>query len=294
MGVLEISACSIIFGTYGVIVRGISETITPIAQVVIRSLFSFLIFLIFFISRKKTNFSFSWKKDFHIPLLGGMMGVGLMSVFFTLGVMNTTISNTFILLYTEPFFASILGLLILNEKLDKRIILGLLLSFAGVFLIFFNDFSLSVNIGNIFALLSGFLYAFFPLSTRVSSSKEYESSMLTLVFFGASAVSLIPFLYAFEFSSFSFSAISNRSFFFLILLACLNVVANFLLADGFKRVRVAKGSLFLTLEPLSALFISAVFLGESFSFLTIFGAVLILSNFFLNIKESDHPSTSIA
>jgi drug/metabolite transporter, DME family len=105
-------------------------------------------------------------------LMGAVQGLSIYFYYVALG--KTTITNTTLLVYTAPIFSVILSAIFLKERIEKRTIIGIIISFFGVLIV--SDptkFSVSQNHmwGSIFALLGGFFYSAMAISSKSVTSK---------------------------------------------------------------------------------------------------------------------------
>jgi drug/metabolite transporter (DMT)-like permease len=277
-GSLEILLAALIFGSFGIFVRAIGTDITPFSQVMIRMSFATLVMLSFIVVTKK-KIVFKWN-DWYIFVIGGILGIGLMTVFFILGVLNTQIANVSLLLYTEPVFAFLFGFLFLKERITKKMLLCITLSMLGIFCIFFNskNFALTTGgiLGNVFALISAIFYACFPIAARMASKKNYDKFLITFLSFLFASIALMPVAFFLE-KPLSLSA-PTRTWFILFLYATLDLVSYVLISDGFKKLPASVGSLYLIFEPISAIIYGYVLFGETLSAYTFLGALLIFTS----------------
>ncbi len=272
-GFFLIVLAGLIFGSMGVLVRYISPHVTPFSQVLIRVAFAFIMSLLL-ISKGRDFFKIT-KKDLLIYGLGGVLGHATVLILFTLSIINTTIANAFFLLYTEPFFAAVFAYMFLREKITKQLLIALIISFIGIFLIF-NPSNLNQNLlGNIYGLGAGILYGFYIFLGRIVG-KKYSSSKNTLWVFTFSLLFLIPATLSVE-KPFSLS-IPFYVWVLLFLFGLANVSAYSLLNAGLSKIKAGYAGVLLLLAPTSAVFYAIVFFKEYPKLNTILGAILIISS----------------
>ncbi|MCK4968111.1 MAG: EamA family transporter, partial [Candidatus Aenigmarchaeota archaeon] len=213
------------------------------------------------------------KKDVPYYILSGVFGYGMMLAFFTLSVINTSIANTFFLMFTESFFVVIIAALFLKEKINRDLLLTLILGFLGVFFIF-SPQSLGANfIGNLYGLAAGFVYALYIVVGR-QMGKKYSSSTNTLWSFIFGILFLLPITFWFE-NPFALS-ISTFTWFLVFLMGAIISSAYFLLNYGLKNLTASYGGILLLLEPVSAVLFALLFFGEVPTGSTIIGSILII------------------
>ena len=102
----------------------------------------------------------------------------LVSVFLSLGFMcylmslyYTSVANTVLLLSTGPFFAALLGLLILGEKVTRTTWLAMTVAMAGVVIMISGDVSADDAVGMLLAVMAVLSYACMLVVLR--SAKEH-------------------------------------------------------------------------------------------------------------------------
>ncbi len=282
-GFIFVIIAGIIFGSMGVLVRYISPHVTPFSQVLIRVAFAFIMSLLL-ISKSKDFFKIT-KKDLLVYSLGGVLGHATVLILFTLSIINTTIANAFFLLYTEPFFAAVFAYVFLREKITRQLLITLIISFFGIFLIF-NPSNFHQNLlGNIYGLGAGILYGFYIFLGRIVG-KKYSSSKNTLWMFTFSIMFLIPMTFSFE-KPFSLS-IPFYVWILLFLFGLANVSAYSLLNAGLSKIKAGYAGILLLLAPTSAIFYAMIFFKEYPSITTIVGSILItLSIIYLTYSKLD-------
>lgn len=69
----------------------------------------------------------------------GLLGNGLYQVMFIIGIDNTSLTNSALIVATAPVFVAIFGALFKIERLSKLAWFGIVLSFAGIALVIFGN-----------------------------------------------------------------------------------------------------------------------------------------------------------
>ncbi len=80
--------------------------------------------------------------------------LALISIFFVLAIMHTTVANVVVILSTAPLFAALFTRLFLHESVAVRTWLAIGVATLGIVLVFAGSFSASDLLGNGYALLS--------------------------------------------------------------------------------------------------------------------------------------------
>lgn len=138
---------------------------------------------------------------------------GLSIYFYYVALEKTTIANAILLVYTAPVFSVILASIFLREKIEKKTLLAIALSLAGV-LVVADPNQIRINqqqfTGSLFALLGGFFYSAMAISSKSLTHKttplyaafwQYFIIAVMTLFFALPvklshvAVNLAPLLY---------------------------------------------------------------------------------------------------
>lgn len=132
-------------------------------------------------------------KDYSEIAILGTLGTFLYNLFLYLGINTLQASQAFILNYLWPIMIVIFACLILKEKITKRKIIAILLSFAGVILVTTNGDICNVEInsiiGMIYCILAAVSYGLFSVLNKKKNYNNYVSMML--FYFTSFCISLI-------------------------------------------------------------------------------------------------------
>ena len=135
-GTLLIILAGIFWGSMGIFVRGLADLagFTSIQIVSLRLTFAAVIFALILLRKDSQGFRIALKD---IPLF---LGLGLGSVLFFAACYFTaiqmmTLSIAAILLYTSPIWVMLMSLLFFHERMTKKKLLALIISFAGCVLV---------------------------------------------------------------------------------------------------------------------------------------------------------------
>ena len=210
-----------------------------------------------------------------------------LSIFFYFSSMlQTTVSNSmFLAIATAPAFALILAKIFLKERIEKRTIISTAIVITGIILLLNPaefSFDSSKTIGNIFALLSGLLYA----SMVVASKPLLEKVSGHYVVFWQYLIACVLFIPAIILMPLKIGAISQNLFQLLMIgVACTGIAFVFLM-EGLKKIKAQKVFLITSLETMTGTALAVLLLGEQISLLSIAGAVLILFGIYRTAKSA--------
>lgn len=201
---------------------------------------------------------------------------------------NTTIANAVLTHYTAPMMVALLSPIFLKERLTLRILLAVVLATLGLWIML--DVSLShfyklliagdKNTAGIFAgLFSGFAYAVLVIVIRKLAP---TFNPIVMAFFQNLLIGFLisPFI---KFPENIFSSLWA----FLIMGIIHSTIAPILYFRGMKEVKANKAAILGYLEPVCAILLGIIFLGELISFKTIIGGLLIILSGYITIKSKD-------
>lgn len=271
----------LIFGTIAVFVRNIELTSKEIAVLrgVIGSIFLLGVMLF---SKEKTSFS-AIKKNLPILVLSGL-GVGSNWIFLFEAYKYTTVSIATLSYYCAPIFVTIMAPIILKEKISLIKFLCVCTAMIGMLCIVgtnkgsigegYNHF-----LGIIYGLTAAVGYASVILMNKfIKGLKGVETTVTQLVF---ASILLLP--YVMVTSGFDFSKMTGISWGYMIFLGVVHT--GFAYALYFSSLKELKGQTIAVLsyiDPITAVLISALFLGEQLTMFQIIGGVLILGSTFIS------------
>ncbi|OBR89706.1 MULTISPECIES: DMT family transporter [Clostridium] len=284
---IKIVAAMLIFGSVGLFVKNIDLSSSMIALVrgIIGSIF---LFTASYITRQKT----SWKaiKSNLIPLIISGAAIGVNWIFLFQAYKYTTVSKATLCYYFAPVIVMFLSPFILKEKLNAVKIMCIIGAMAGMFLIVGAGSSAAENnqlLGIIYGLAAAALYASVIIINKfIKNLSGMESGMIQLT---AAAVVLLPYVLVTE--KVSLSQLGFKSIVLLLIVGIIHTGIAYLLY--FSAILKLKGqtiAIFSYIDPISAIVMSSIFLGERMTFIQVLGGILILGTTFINElsgKKSD-------
>ena len=230
---------------------------------------------------------------YKIPVLALFQTI-LQYLFFYIGLAKTTGTKSSIIDSTSTFFSVIIAALILKqEKLTVKKVIGCLLGFAGVVIINLSNGSIDTNMtftGEGFIVISALSYAISSVMIK-RFSKDDNPVALSGYQFVLGGVVMAAFGFAFG-GRLSFSSI--KSVILLIYLALLSAAAYTLWGILLKYNNVSRVTVFGFMTPVCGCILSALLLGESISgnaIKTVMALLLVcLGIFIVNIAEKKYES----
>ncbi|MEM1198229.1 MAG: DMT family transporter [Pseudomonadota bacterium] len=116
-------------------------------------------------------------------IIGSLCAAGL--VFYTLGLIYTSIMRATLLFYLTPVWSTLFGMMILSEHVSWRRWAAIALGFAGLILILAAKGSVagSLNMGDVMGLLSGIFWGAGMAYTRLYGSLEPADTAASIYLF---------------------------------------------------------------------------------------------------------------
>lgn len=263
-------AALLLFGSNGIVASYISLSSYEIVftRTLIGSLFLALIFIF---TKQKVQF---WQDKMHflyLAISGIAMGTSWMFLYEAYAQIGVSIAT--LAYYCGPVIVMILSLILFREKMTTAKLIGFLSVVLGMLCV--NGHALlqgSVSWGLIFGIFSAFAYAFMVIfNKKALSIIGLENSMWQLIISFLTVAIFLGLKQGFSIN------IASKDLPPILFLGIVNTGIGcyfYFSSIGYLPVQtVAIGGY---LEPLSALFFSAVFLGEALGFAQLVGAVLIL------------------
>lgn len=208
-------------------------------------------------------------------ILGGSAVTGFYVVY-GLAVEWSSVAVATVLLYLAPAIVGIGGALFLNEPLTSRNIVSMLLAFAGCILVvgLIGDADDVTTRGIVAGLLSAVTYASFTLIGKPLMGRHpVDMTLFFHLLFGSVGLLAVALIV---------NGRVHASWQAVIVITLFNGIFSSLLpiasyTIGMRRMRAASASTIATLEPVLAIMLAWMLLGESLGPVQIAGAALVIS-----------------
>jgi drug/metabolite transporter (DMT)-like permease len=292
LGVLALVTTAVIWGLALPIMKVNLENIPPFTLSFSRFFIASVVAILFL------NLANLKLKDFFHIAFFAFFGIALHIGLFINGLRLTSSIDAAFILAMSPVITSLLAVLTIREKISPLHILGILLSFCGIFLYLsypylFGDNEVKFNLlGDLLvlgAVLAGAVYI-------IGSKKLFETyppSTISAVSFLVTTVSFFP-LAVFEFNKnpewvYSLSVFNVLSILFLGIFS--SFVAYLALEWGLKRVAVHINETIGYLSVLISIYLATVFLKEELNKTFLLSSILVGAGIYLvtKFKPKNHP-----
>ena len=271
----------LIFGSIGLFVRNIPISSGQVAAV--RGLIGSLYLLI---SGMVIKQKISWKqvkKSFFLLFLSGA-AIGFNWIFLFQAYHFTTIANATVSYYFAPVFVILFTPFILKERLKLYKIFCLICAVIGMFLIVGidsgNGWEQLTGVG--YGLLAAILYAGAILINKFL--KGLGGLETTLIQLSIATIILIPYVIFTE--EIALGNLDIKSWVLLITLGIFHTgLAYLLYFTSIQRLNSQTIAIFSYIDPISAILMSGLFLGERMTGIQMIGGILILGAAFVSENE---------
>lgn len=271
---LMVITAMLIWGSSGVLRRYIPVPSDFLAF--LRGVLGSLFMLCLILYYKKTGMNRIPAKTVGMLLLAGAM-YGFNWIFFFEAINYTTVPIATLCYYMQPALVILLSPLFLQEKLTRGKIVVLCLTTTGMVLVSGITETESVDVnqlkGVIFGLSAGLLYALNAIiNKRISQINTYHKTFIQLT---GAVITLIPYLFIVD--GWRPIPTDGLTIISVLILGIVHTgIAFALYFASMKTLSAPSVALCGYIDPISALFLSALVLDETLTVTGVLGAVLII------------------
>lgn len=205
-------------------------------------------------------------------------------LFYYLGLSLSTANAATLTYAGAPMLTAILAHFLINERLNRQKIMGILVGFAGILFIAFlpalaKGESVSGNItGNMFFIFAAVAWSFYTISSRRAiADKGYSPVAVTSIFlFVTTAVFFVISLFTFKSSYIPTLAVPSTLALVLHLGIIVTVATYLLYQWAIKHSSATTASLQNYIGPIFSILVNVTFLGETITPAFLIGTALVL------------------
>lgn len=270
-------AAAILWGTLGIFGKNLNRLgFAPEQIVLIRAVGASVILIGFTSIKNRELLKIKARDSIYF------VGTGIISfVFFNwcyfIAINKTSLSVAAILLYTAPAIVMVLSAILFREKMTRKKLISLLLTFAGCILVtaFVPAAGQRITISGVLAGLgAGLGYALYSIFGRYALAK-YDSITVTLYTFIFASMGLIPFI---DISDMAVLLSNSEAVYYAVTLGFFATVLPFLLyTKGLTYLETGTASIIATLEPIVATVLGIILYSEPITFFKILGIALVVA-----------------
>ena len=252
---LKLLVVAIIWGISWVAGRVVSLDIQPFTAGWSRSIIAVFCFLIYL--RLSGKWLLPKKEQWRIIIMIGFLSTFVYQAFFLYGMKWTAAGDASLMITFNPLFTALLAIPFLGEKLDHRLIIGLLTAISGVVVIawYSPNVDLPVDerlLGDALIALAALSWAGASILMKKAMSGKDALSPLHLTVWASAIGLLIQTPVAFwEMSANGLPHASMEAWSWLVFLAIASTVLSYVwFADGIKNIGAGRAALYVYLVPL--------------------------------------------
>jgi len=200
----------------------------------------------------------------------------------------TSIASSVVIVTSHPVFVAVISYFLWNERLNKKTILGITIALGGVVLINYGGFVLSSRaiFGDMLALLAAISMGVYLIIGRQLRDRISLMPYLAIIYAG-SAVILLLVTVCSGYSLFGYSGNTYAMFFLLALIPQL--IGHSSLNLAVRLIPVTLVSVGILGEPVIAIALGYIILGEGMTITEILGSLLTLGGIFIVMLYKPKP-----
>lgn len=269
---------SVIFWGYSFIsTKIVLREVPPVSIAFFRQIIA-SVTLIIWLLLSKASFKFSLKHVW-LAALSGFFGIVLYFVFENTGLKYTTASNASMIVAAVPVFTLISEVLFFKQKMNLKMIICILLSISGVYLVITVngklDFSSSMFFGNILVIGAMVAWVIYTILNK-SLSEQYSSILITAYQSMTSILLFIPFILPEVHLWHKVTIVPLLNLIYLGVFC--SAFAYFFYIYAAKRLGATVSSAFLNLIPVVSVIMGYLVLDEKLQPVQIIGMLLIIAS----------------
>lgn len=289
-GLISILFVMLIWGSAFTVTKLAVELMPPFFFAFLRNILASLILLpLYLMKRKKEKQSKAPPLPYLRIVFMALAGITVFYSLFNLSLIYTAAATGALIQGLMPVAIAIPAVIFLKEKIDKKSILGIIISVIGVILLgFIGNTSGSGNVwGNILMIGSVLSWAIYTLISK--SINQHDPIIITsLVTFIGTALLLPPVII--ELWGHPLPSVPLKGWLAIGYLGIFSSAISYVLYNkALKTISAAQAGNFMNLDPVIGAVIAVIFLKERFTNLQLVGGVLVLIGIWLSFKTSDKP-----
>ena len=307
---LYIILAAVIFSTMEIVSKTVATDINPFQLNFIRFLIGGLILLPASLQRIKGKNIKLNRSDYLYFLLTGFLGIVIGMSFFQFAILYTMASTVAIIFSTNSTFTTPIAYFLLDEKINKKVMISLAVSLIGLLFIL-NPWGIDTNVkGVILSILSAITFAFYSVVCKMRVEK-YGGVVINCFSFLAGDVVLLALMLISHLPLFSsyqngnvtrflvdIPIISGINYSNIAALLYLGVVVSGL---GFlfyfmalEKSSASTASIVFFIKPALAPLFCLLILQEALSANTLIGIALILAGAYIMMLSNKQPNSRLS
>ena len=227
---------------------------------------------------RKNNTSFSLiRQSFGLIIFLGFIGYFLASWLDLKGLEYITAGLERLTLFTYPIFVTILGALFFKTPIKKKIVITLVLTYLGLWIIFNQEAVVNTSnkmLGLMLVTLSALSYSFYVL---LSKNIIHKIGSLWFTALAMSVSSVFVLVYYGLFLDWNNLVVTNQAWWLVVSLAIIStVIPSFLISEAIAKIGSAQTGIVGTIGPVITIVLAVIILNEPFTSYHIIGISLVM------------------
>jgi drug/metabolite transporter (DMT)-like permease len=224
------------------------------------------------------------KKDWPILMLGGLFGVAMNQMLFFLGLNLTFPIHASLIMMSTPLLITVIGMVVLRERIGGTKALGLLIGIGGAFLLMSAGKEITLtgssSLGDLFVLLNAASYAIYLVLIKPLMQRYRPIIVIRWVFlFGF--IFVLPFGLP-QFASIDWSLFDRNDYLALsFIVICVTFFTYLWNIYALRFLSPSTAGAYIYLQPMFAAFISVIFTGEELTWIKLVATVLIFGGVYM-------------
>ena len=209
-----------------------------------------------------------------------MLATGLLTggafVLYSVSLVLTEVVTAILLFYLSPVWATVLGRVLLAERLTGSRLTALALGLGGLWVVLGGESGVPLprNPGDWCALIAGVMWAFGTLRVHQDSTISPIAHVASLFVGGAVVIAIISLLPA---MAGPVPVVTAQAAAIILILAVLSLVSAWGILWGARLISPGRAGLLLMMEVITGLASAAVLAGEPFGMTQAIGSMLIVA-----------------
>ena len=268
------------------------EAVDAITLLALRMAFSLPFFLIVAAMANRNKRSIALSARDKLAVIGlGLLGYYLASYLDFLGLQYISAGLERLILFLYPTMVVLMSALVFKHRIGRTVIFALLVSYAGIALVFLHDMKVLQHdalSGSVLVFASALTYAAYLVGAGHTIARIGATRFTAYAMTVACIACLIQFAITHPITDLNLpSSVYGLS---IAMALFSTVLPAFLLAAAIRRIGSMHTSMVGSIGPISTLYLAYVFLGEQFSLIQIAGALLVLAGVLLISLQKQVPS----
>lgn len=283
LGIILALSAAFLFSTKPILIKwlyGLGMTALPLMGLRLVIALPLYVIIGFIMWRKMENKP-SLRDIGHAAAIG-LLGYYLASYLDLSGLEYVSAQLERLMLYAYPSMVVIIGALFFGAKVSRSIIPALLLTYAGLAVMYGHDLDIApagtdpadITKGTLLILASALSFSLYILFSKKSITR-LGSLLFTCIAMGSATLATIVH-YAIVEGAVMPEMTTQIWIGVLVLAIFATVVPSFMVSEAIKRIGPAKTSVSGTIGPVMTTIMAIVFLGEPFGWLTALGMALVM------------------